>query len=67
MQSLEQFVEDGEDLVNVSLDEHRNRIIAVDVVITGLATAMGLGTAISGARAQRGARRPGPAAPRLWK
>lgn len=48
LQTLDQFVEDAEDLVNVSLDTHRNRIIAVDIMLTAVLTALGIGTAVSG-------------------
>jgi hypothetical protein len=49
-QTLEQFVQDTEDLVNTSLDTQRNRIISVDIVLTAFGTALGISTAITGAR-----------------
>jgi hypothetical protein len=35
-QTLSEFIEDTEDLVNISLDAQRNRIISCDVCFSGI-------------------------------
>jgi len=46
--TLEQYVQDTEDLVNTGLDTNRNAIIAADIVLTSVMTMLGLSTALSG-------------------
>ncbi len=44
MQTLNEYIEDTEDLVNLKLDQHRNQLIGIDLMLTSVATALGMMT-----------------------
>lgn len=48
MQTLNEYIKDTEDLVSIKLDQHRNKLITVDMIITAFTAALAIVTAISG-------------------
>ena len=46
--TLNEYIEDTEDLVNLKLDQHRNQLIGIDLVLTAFTTAMAVMTAVAG-------------------
>lgn len=48
VQTLHEYITDTEDLVNIKLDSHRNKLITVSVVLTALTTALGITAACTG-------------------
>lgn len=48
LQALNEYIEDTEDLVNLKLDQHRNELIGVDLVLTAMSLCMAMMTAVAG-------------------
>jgi len=48
LQALNEYIEDTEDLVNLKLDQHRNELIGVDLVLTAASLCMAMMTAVAG-------------------
>ena len=48
MQTLHEYIGDTEDLVNIKLDQHRNQLITIDLMLTALATVLAMMTAVGG-------------------
>lgn len=48
LQTLNEYIQDTEDLVNLKLDQHRNQLIAIDLLLTGFMTSMAVITAVAG-------------------
>lgn len=48
LQTLHEYIKDTEDLVNIKLDQHRNQLITVDLILTALTCAMAMVTTVSG-------------------
>eukprot|EP00201_Polytomella_parva_P003113 CAMPEP_0175077780 /NCGR_PEP_ID=MMETSP0052_2-20121109/23636_1 /TAXON_ID=51329 ORGANISM="Polytomella parva, Strain SAG 63-3" /NCGR_SAMPLE_ID=MMETSP0052_2 /ASSEMBLY_ACC=CAM_ASM_000194 /LENGTH=538 /DNA_ID=CAMNT_0016347395 /DNA_START=64 /DNA_END=1677 /DNA_ORIENTATION=+ len=48
LQTLHEYVGDTEDLVNIQLDQHRNKLIFVDMVLTALTAFLATMSSISG-------------------
>ena len=44
----QQYIEDTEDLVNLQLDQHRNQLIGIDLVLTAFSAAVAVMTAVAG-------------------
>jgi hypothetical protein len=47
-QTLNEYIEDTEDLVNLKLDQHRNQLICIDLFLTAFTTCLTMVTCISG-------------------
>lgn len=48
LKTLNEYIKDTEDLVNIKLDQHRNQLITTDLILTALTCAMAIVTTISG-------------------
>ncbi len=48
LQALNEYIEDTEDLVNLKLDQHRNELIGIDLVLTALSLCVAMMTAVAG-------------------
>lgn len=48
LQALNEYIEDTEDLVNLKLDQHRNELIGVDLVLTAMSLCVAMMTAVAG-------------------
>lgn len=48
LHALNEYIEDTEDLVNLKLDQHRNELIGVDLVLTAMSLCMAMMTAVAG-------------------
>jgi magnesium transporter len=48
LQTLHEYIEDTEDLVNLKLDQHRNQLIAIDLCLTAFTAAIAMMTAVAG-------------------
>lgn len=48
LETLNEYIKDTEDLVNIKLDQHRNQLITVDLILTALTCAMAMVTTVSG-------------------
>lgn len=47
-QDLDEYIKDTEDLVTIKLDQHRNQLITIDLLLTSFTTALNLMTVIGG-------------------
>mgnify|MGYP001807064916 CR=1 FL=1 len=45
---MHEYIKDTEDLVTIKLDQHRNQLITIDLVLTSLNAALALMTAVAG-------------------
>lgn len=48
LQALNEYIEDTEDLVNLKLDQHRNELIGVDLVLTAMSVCVAMMTTVAG-------------------
>eukprot|EP00892_Ulva_mutabilis_P009507 jgi/Ulvmu1/6929/UM032_0007.1 len=48
MQAINEFIDDTEDYVNITLDSHRNQLIQVDLLLTAATFCIGLATLLAG-------------------
>lgn len=48
LQTLNEYIEDTEDLVNLKLDQHRNQLICIDLFLTAFTTCLAMVTTIAG-------------------
>jgi len=48
LQTLNEYIKDTEDLVNIKLDQHRNQLITTDLILTALTCAMAIMTTVAG-------------------
>ncbi len=48
LETLNEYIKDTEDLVNIKLDQHRNQLITTDLILTALTCAMAIVTTVSG-------------------
>ncbi|GAX84705.1 hypothetical protein CEUSTIGMA_g12127.t1 [Chlamydomonas eustigma] len=48
LKTLNEYIKDTEDLVNIKLDQHRNQLITTDLILTALTCGMAIITTISG-------------------
>ncbi|GFR51494.1 hypothetical protein Agub_g13858 [Astrephomene gubernaculifera] len=46
LQTLHEYVGDTEDLVNIKLDQHRNQLITIDLLLTALTTVLAMMTVV---------------------
>ncbi len=44
MQTLHEYIGDTEDLVNIKLDQHRNQLITIDLILTAFTTVLAMMT-----------------------
>ena len=47
-QTLNEYIKDTEDLVNIKLDQHRNQLITTDLILTALTCALAIITTVAG-------------------
>jgi magnesium transporter len=47
-QNLHEFIKDTEDLVTIKLDQHRNQLITIDLLLTSFTTTLNLMTVVGG-------------------
>lgn len=48
LQTLNEYIQDTEDLVNLKLDQHRNQLIGIDLILTSFTCALAIMTAVAG-------------------
>jgi magnesium transporter len=48
LQTLNEYIKDTEDLVNIKLDQHRNQLITTDLILTALTCALAIVTTVAG-------------------
>jgi magnesium transporter len=48
LQTLNEYIQDTEDLVNLKLDQHRNQLIGIDLVLTAFSSSLAIMTAVAG-------------------
>jgi magnesium transporter len=48
LQTLNEYIQDTEDLVNLKLDQHRNQLIGIDLILTSFSAAVAMMTATAG-------------------
>lgn len=48
LQTLNEYIQDTEDLVNLKLDQHRNQLIGIDLILTSFTAAIAIMTAVAG-------------------
>jgi len=48
LQTLNEYIQDTEDLVNLKLDQHRNQLIGIDLLLTAFSSALAIMTAVAG-------------------
>eukprot|EP00879_Flechtneria_rotunda_P012502 GHRR01013054.1.p1 GENE.GHRR01013054.1~~GHRR01013054.1.p1 ORF type:complete len:112 (+),score=18.59 GHRR01013054.1:114-449(+) len=48
LQTLNEYIQDTEDLVNLKLDQHRNQLIGIDLILTSLTCSLAMMTAVAG-------------------
>ena len=48
LKTLNEYIKDTEDLVNIKLDQHRNQLITTDLILTALTCSMAIVTTVSG-------------------
>jgi magnesium transporter len=48
LQTLNEYIQDTEDLVNLKLDQHRNQLIGVDLILTAFTSSVAIMTAVAG-------------------
>lgn len=48
VQTLAEYIDDTEDLINITLDSHRNKLIQVDLLLTAGTFCTGLVTLVAG-------------------
>ena len=48
MQTLAEYIDDTEDLINITLDSHRNQLIQIDLLLTAATFCVGLVTTVAG-------------------
>lgn len=48
LQTLNEYIDDTEDLVNLKLDQHRNQLIGIDLILTAFTTSLAMVTAVAG-------------------
>ncbi|KAG2437039.1 hypothetical protein HYH02_011302 [Chlamydomonas schloesseri] len=46
LQTLHEYIGDTEDLVNIKLDQHRNQLITIDLILTALTTVLAMMTVV---------------------
>jgi magnesium transporter len=48
LQTLNEYIQDTEDLVNLKLDQHRNQLIGIDLILTAFTSSVAMMTAVAG-------------------
>jgi len=48
LQTLNEYIEDTEDLVNLKLDQHRNQLISLDLLLTAFTAACAVVNVVAG-------------------
>ncbi len=48
IQTLNEYIKDTEDLVNIKLDQHRNQLITTDLILTAFTASMAIITTVAG-------------------
>lgn len=48
LQTLNEYIQDTEDLVNLKLDQHRNQLIGIDLILTAFTSSVAIMTAVAG-------------------
>ena len=48
LQTLNEYIQDTEDLVNLKLDQHRNQLIGIDLLLTAFGASVAIMTAVAG-------------------
>jgi len=48
LQTLNEYIQDTEDLVNLKLDQHRNQLIGIDLILTSFSASVAMMTATAG-------------------
>lgn len=45
---MNEYIQDTEDLVNLKLDQHRNQLIGIDLILTAFTSSVAIMTAVAG-------------------
>lgn len=48
LQTLHEYIGDTEDLVSIKLDQHRNQLISIDLMLTSFGACLGIMTCVGG-------------------